>query len=275
MIDLKRALCIATVIGVGGCSRQVVSTPATPSPAANIVSNFRIEPRVVSSGDVTEGTVTLQVEAVAGTSLTLSSSDSAVVVPPAAAIPQGTTAMTFPISTTPVERDTLVTLTANAGGRPYSTTLMVLHVAANGLWYENKPGGPHAHYTADNSAITARCTYSTLIIRVNTFDFQLSLSARAGSALRPGRYENAGLSLSATQPSMFVNSGLGQLCGAAFPGGSFVVLEADMPRSGEVRRFVGSYDFRCPDGSSVLRGEIRLTNPSPAIAGPNAEGCVQ
>jgi hypothetical protein len=90
----------------------------------------------------------------------------------------------------------------------------------------------------------------------------LQFGAPRGTPMRPGTYEGATRTAfrSATAPGIDVSiSGSG--CNTTT--GRFVVSEADFSTTGEVRRFVVTFEQHCNAMPPALRGELRLTGPFP------------
>ena len=100
--------------------------PGAPPPGAVTVSSLALTPSSVSGGASSSGTVTLSGSAPQGGAVVaLSSSSSVAGVPGTAAVPAGSTTVTFAITTTTVTTSTPVTITASFGGVSRTATLTV------------------------------------------------------------------------------------------------------------------------------------------------------
>ena len=95
--------------------------------AAGALAAFTLNPTVVVGGNPSTGTVTLTAPAPPGGALVTltSSSSSRAAVPANVVVAAGTTAKSFTVTTTPVKRDSGVTLSASYAGVKKTSKLTV------------------------------------------------------------------------------------------------------------------------------------------------------
>jgi hypothetical protein len=109
----------------GGITRSEFVNLAASATAPSLVS-FAVSPTSVTGGTNATGTVALSAAAPAGgVSVTLSTGNSAVQLPPVITVPAGQSQVSFTVTTTQVSASTPVTLTAFSGSTTRSTTLTV------------------------------------------------------------------------------------------------------------------------------------------------------
>jgi hypothetical protein len=228
----------------------------------------------VISGRATQGTVVVQRAASGGTTVQLSSSDRSVSVPSAVTVASGSNTVSFPIATTPITNDVIVTITATLSGRSYKATLTVWHVSANSSIYEVSGRAP-VRYTSEDATFFATCSGHSLDLRINGFEWRAVFSATLNTALRPTTYEGTMPNFSG-RPGISVDGPSVPQCLRSDSSFRYVIDEMDLPPRGPVRKFVARYEVQCRNGSSSLRGEVLLTNPSPSIVvSPGLQGCSQ
>lgn len=109
---------------LGGSQTTILSVTAPPVTITPL--SLTLAPDTVGGGAPSTGTVTLTGPAPAGgLSVTLSSSSGAATVPTSVAVPAGAVSATFPIASTSVKAQTVVTLTAALNGAAQTATLTV------------------------------------------------------------------------------------------------------------------------------------------------------
>jgi len=223
-----------------------------------------------------QGTVTLEQAVTSDTTVQLSANDAAVSVPQSVIVRSGSNSATFPITTTAVDSDHGVTVTATFAGRPYVMTFQIWQLADNDFSYEAAPNGGFGHYTAATATLAASCSENNVTLNVvsgGLTQWLITFGAPPRIALRPGVYDNTiGV---VDQPRIIVATAplLSSSCAGA-PPGRFLITEMDVPARGPVRRFVGSFELFCRDGRSVT-GEFRLLSPTSSVIPSGRIGCTQ
>jgi len=263
-----------------GCTAQSPpgswwSPTTSPTGPPTAVTNISLQPRALNGGGLSQATVSLNQPAAGATTITLSASDPSAVLPVSVTVPSGATTATFPIATSPVSADSIVTIGTSVSGKSYKAALALWRIAPNSFWYDLTPNGAFAHFTTENAAIQASCTGSRLEARINNFDWTATFSAIQGEPLRPGTYAT-GARFATGSPWLYLSP---QQCSSfgssSDPVGQFVVEEVDLAPRGDVRRFVSTFELRCADGSNTIRGEIRLANPPNQFGSSLAPTCYQ
>jgi len=115
--------------GTGACS---VTMDAAKSVSANFnftppaeLSSITVSPTSVIGGNSSTGTLTLTQAAASNVVVTLSSNNASATVPPLVTVPQGATAASFSIGTTPVASSTLAGISAVYNGVTKTATLTI------------------------------------------------------------------------------------------------------------------------------------------------------
>ena len=111
----------------GSSKTAVLSVVAPPT-----LASFTLAASTVTGGASTTGTLTLSAAAPAGrtTTVTLTSTDPSIQVPPSVAIPSGSTTATFAVTTLVVTSQHVATITATLGSVMLNATLTVTPAAA-------------------------------------------------------------------------------------------------------------------------------------------------
>ena len=248
--------------------------PAVPVPVSVLFSTT-MSPAGLIGGRPSEGRLLLTQPAPAGgKTVALSTDDPSVTLPPNAHIPQGADAVTFPVTTAPVNADRQATITASLDGRTASGTLSLWSLALPTFFsFSNETVAPNGdrtfvtrRVTADSGRFSAFCSRHRVSIWISSSAQSASWSAEfmsrnTSTPLRTGTYQVQCTVLGGCSfemgPTLSL-SGTG-ICGAV-PGGSFTIHELDMTSRGVVRRFYATFEERCT-GTSRVTGEVRLTNP--------------
>lgn len=226
------------------------------------------EPPAVNGGGVSRGTITLNREAPeGGAQVQLSSSNAAAQVPATVAIPSGARSVTFAVATRSVPQDVNADIVGSVSGR---TTLGVYALLPTSFTWISEPGDPiwrggYGRHTPDNASFVARCERDELMVQIDsrvTLHSSIRLSAPRGTPLRPGTYEGATRTAfrGAGEPGLDIGI---NATGSNTVRGRFVVSEADFGASGEVRRFMATFEQYCGNSTTAVTGELRLTGPFP------------
>lgn len=115
-----------TVTASLGSSEATASASVSETDPATHADDLTVSPDVVVPGDGSTGTVTLDCEAPpSGTTVTLSSSDPGIGVPPSVIVPAGQLSVSFPITTDAGLGDGQFEISASAGGDTRHATLTI------------------------------------------------------------------------------------------------------------------------------------------------------
>ena len=115
-----------TVTASLGSSEATASASVTETDPATNADDLTLHPDAVVAGNGSIGTVTLDCEAPpSGTTVTLSSSDPGVGVPPSVIVPAGQLSVSFPITTDASLGDGQFDISATAGGDTRQATLTI------------------------------------------------------------------------------------------------------------------------------------------------------
>ncbi len=115
-----------TVTASLGSSEATASASVSETDPATHADDLTVSPDVVVPGDGSTGTVTLDCEAPpSGTTVTLSSSDPGIGVPPSVIVPAGQLSVSFPITTDAGLGDGQFDISASAGGDTRHATLTI------------------------------------------------------------------------------------------------------------------------------------------------------
>jgi len=123
---IDEAQTVEVTVEYAGVSRteQVTVTPADQ--VAPELDRFTIVPSQILGGRTAQATVRLTAAAPAGgVQVAVSSSSPAAAPPEAVTVPAGQTQLRFPVATSPVDSDTVVTITATLAGESRATQLAV------------------------------------------------------------------------------------------------------------------------------------------------------
>lgn len=233
-------------------------------PPGNLAA-VEIAPSSTIGGEDVRGSVSLVAPALAPVDVTLSSSDSAAVVPRTLTIPAGAAAGTFTIRTSVVasRRELVISATLGTESRTISLRLDPRPLETF-FAYESAPGdaiglGRSERRTppADPIAADVLCSQNWVVVRIGPFERQwgVEFSAPWGQRLTPGSYGiRSSLTPNSTGPGLSV-SGNGRGCTKV--SGSFEITEAVYGSSNNVERFRATFQQQC-DGGPPLRGEISL-----------------
>jgi hypothetical protein len=268
----------ASVLALSACSQSfgdawwattpVAPSPASSTPAALTIINLVFEPRMLTGGATSVGTLSLdRVAGGGGTEVRLSSSDPAVTVPTAVLVPPGARSVTFPVGTRAVSRDVNVEVVGAADGVTGRAAIDVFAILPTSLTWESDLEDPvfrgrSDRLTPENATFVARCERDTVMVQIDgpgNRDASFRFEPAQGGRLRPGSYDGAMRFATPTIPALDVAvNGTG--CNAS--SGRFVVSQADFASNGAVRRFVATFEHFCV-GRRPLKGELRLTGPFP------------
>ncbi len=115
-----------TVTATLGSSEATDSASVSESDPATNADDLVVNPNTVVPGNGSTGTVTLDCEAPpGGTTVTLSTSDPGVAVPPSVIVPAGQLSVSFPITTDPALGDGQFDISATAGEETRHATLTI------------------------------------------------------------------------------------------------------------------------------------------------------
>jgi hypothetical protein len=284
---------LAVILCVSGCESRAprwweqspsfplpASPSPTPAPTAVTAIHVAFEPAVLNGGGTSRATVTLSIPSPdSGTIVQLASNNAAAHVPATVMVPGGMRSTSFSVATQSVPQDVSVEITGMVGNVSGKAVLGVYALLPNSFTWISDPADPlwrgqHGRHTADNASFLARCERDELWVQImsRVSSGQLiHLGAPRGTPLRPGTYEGAvrTVSRSGTQPGIDIAiNGTG--CSNRYAG-RFVVTEADFSATGQVRRFVATFEQFCLNSPTPVRGELRLTG-TPA---PFAASCIR
>jgi hypothetical protein len=117
---------IAFVVGGAGAPALDVLTNTTGGvPPSLGVASLSLNPTAVTGGNSSTGTVTVTAVAQASTTVAITSSNAAAIVPASVVVPAGSSARSFTISTTQVGATTSAIITASLNGTSRSATLTI------------------------------------------------------------------------------------------------------------------------------------------------------
>jgi hypothetical protein len=115
----------------GGVSKSIFVTVHPDPNAPSIIQSVSFSPSTVTGATSSTGTVVLNTPAPAGgTSVTLSTSNATARAPGAVTVAAGQTSVSFPVTTSAVASNTLVTIQAIVGGKSLSGSITVTPGAA-------------------------------------------------------------------------------------------------------------------------------------------------
>jgi hypothetical protein len=244
------------------------AVPAPPPLAASPYTLFAVtaSPLGMLGGSSARGTVVMTAAAPpGGTVVTLSTSDSAVSVPPAVTVPPGRDSVDFDVVTSPVDSDRQVTLVASIPERRTDVSLALWSVQPTFFSFANDPPSSviPAHRAVPPAAtFTGFCSGNRLDVSIREGSSNSSfVRIRAGlnRRLAVGTYDIDRATITTTSPDLII-SGSTASCGGS-EGGHFVVRESDLAPDGTIRRFWVSFELRCPGVTTrVTRGDLRLTD---------------
>lgn len=259
--DRLRIVAAAVLLTTAGsCSNSPMSPwwerPADQASLA--VTALTFTPPALNGGGTAQGTVTIGANAPpGGTRITLTSSIGAAIVPAAVVVPADARSVVFTVTTLPVAADAYASITASLPGQFRSALFPVWAQAQNSLWYASDPDADRVlfkHYLPATATFQAYCGRGTVSVTVRGNDGTSAFVAFTGGARAPsvGSYESAS---GPNAPFFFLD------VGCAFSSSRFVVSESDLTDAGMVRRFVATFEERCPGYTGGRYGELVLTNP--------------
>ena len=269
-------LCLVALSGACSDPKSIFETPTSATPTPNgppiptpvsTIVDMVFEPRALNGGASGTGTAILTVPAPAGgLTLQLSTNDGAVAVPSVVTVPAGASRADFRVSSSPVARDTTVSVNATAGDRVVTRPLGVWAVLPTFFTWFSDAGdwvgsGEFGRMTTETAAFTASGSASEVNIRVNGTGLEfwgLTFAPVRGGQLHVGTYEGATRSAfrDNASPGLDVS---GRSHGCNILAGRFEILEADFS-GGQVRAFRARFQQHCENGSPALIGEIRFTS---------------
>ena len=248
---------------------SVVMPAPVPIPTSTL-SAVTVRPQAVVGGNSGRGSALLTLPAPpGGISVTLSTSDPAVSIPPSVNVDAGRDSADFPFTTSAVGDDHPALVVGTIPGRTVTTSVVLWSMVPTFFSFASDPGdfvgsGGVRRFFAPSSRFTASCERNHVEIRIE--DSQLrefwsaNFSGPPNVPLRIGTYvaerwpfaRGAGMDI----------GGAGRGCNTL--SGQFSVREADYGPNGTVRRFWASFEQHCGNGSPALVGDVRVTNV-PAI----------
>jgi hypothetical protein len=281
-----------------GCNQQtsLISTPVSPTPTTPLpapgmsqtplppgrgpsdVANMSLERHGVIAGASIVATVDVFTDAPAGgTIITLSSSDPAASVPPAATVPAGQRTVDFIIATNASSGDRQPVITARGGSRTAIAVLSIFGRMPIFFWWDSDrgdvigEGGWNRHYPG-YSEMTAVCTSNEVRVEMDAQDpeiWTVRLKAPAGQPLAIGSYESASQIGSSGPHATMMVSGRHQSCREV--SGRFVIHDLDL-QNDRVHRLHASFEQQCLNTgtSGWLRGEVRIADMP-----PSGDGCLR
>lgn len=268
---LRRINSLAVVLfplAICGCEQAPAGFPShtTPTPISQPFA-IDVAPRAMFGGGSGVGTVTLSAPAPSGgLQVALSSNHQAVAVPQTIVVPAGAFSAEFTFTTQTVPADVTVSLQASAAGRSTTNAIAVWAVLPQFFSWSSEPTtfppSQIGRRTNANAQFTASCFGSNVTIsaRDGNSSWGAGFGAPLGQPLRVGVYENAESNLIVrTGPGLTVGVDVSPPCSTS-PTGRFVVHEVEIRGGGVVNRFWASFEYRC-NGSTFLRGDVRVTNP--------------
>ncbi|MET0753293.1 MAG: hypothetical protein ABWZ66_07960, partial [Pyrinomonadaceae bacterium] len=131
----------------GSSTQSAILTVTPPANNAPSIVGLTLNPSSVTSGNNSQGTVTLSAAASVPTTVTLSSSSAPLVsVPASVTVPAGATSANFTVSTTQLTSQFTATITASLGGLSRSATITLTPAPAA----SDTVGISKAEYSASN-----------------------------------------------------------------------------------------------------------------------------
>jgi hypothetical protein len=260
----------------GGETRT--ATLVVKSPAPPVLDRLQVDPSF-EGGATTVGTVHLDKPAPSAIVVTLSSQNSALIaVPPSVTVSAGASSATFTLATRTVSVETVVTISASAGGQtrtadvrlrprtvpPAGSDTFFSFTSASG---DRVGQGRSATYRPSNATFSANtCSnrqYINIDVRVSANEQWTLQFVGPQAPLLPGTYNSNG-SRDPGEAYFFVEASLGRYCSR--PIGRFVVTEAEYGSGVTIRRFRASFEQRCERSDApLLTGEINLVAPPLAV----------
>src|SRR5918993_2792543 len=128
---IRRVLCLGLLsASMCNCAEQPApswwNTPTSPTEASLVITSLTIEPRALTAGRSTQGTLTLNEALRIPATVQLSATHPSVSIPSSVSVAPGSAGGTFPIDTTEIDRDMVVTITASVADRKYNAAFTVL-----------------------------------------------------------------------------------------------------------------------------------------------------
>jgi len=218
------------------------------------------------AGESTTGTILLSHPAPAsGVVVTLASNDpGAVVSPQVATLAPDQDRMTFTVTTSAsFAQDRMVAITGSMNDVSTRRTLQVwlMPRAQTFFAFINEPGdylgqGTIVRLVSPETAFRSSNTRATAVAISDTprFDWTVGFYAPLDSQLTARRYDNVTSSVDPTHAAMLIT---GQVRSCTMTGW-FEVREISLTASGDLARFDATFEQRCSDSPSTLRGEIKF-----------------
>ncbi|MDR3690945.1 MAG: hypothetical protein P4L46_16320 [Fimbriimonas sp.] len=153
-----------------------------------ILSKLTIFPNIVPGGQTASGTITLRTVATGDTYVKVISNNPSVSVPSTVAVPNGSTSVRFPITTTANTKRITVTITASQGSKQDSSTLTIVPLSIEGLSLSPSSVTGGAASTATVTLTAAAPSYGAVV----------RLSSSSSSATVPSSVFVSGGSTTAT-----------------------------------------------------------------------------
>lgn len=189
-------------------------------------------------------------------------------------MPAGGDRVEFLLGAFDVSADKQVSIAGSVPGRTAATELTLLaipnadtHFAFVSYLGDPVGKGEFRRFTAADASFAATCVAGRVTIDIvgrPADRWTGRFGAPRGAGLQPGVYENAGspspnpLSPNSNGPEMGI-SGNGVACTSS---GLFVVHDMDLSLTGVVRGFSANFEQRCQGRADVLKGWVRVTNPT-------------
>jgi len=243
-------------------------TPPTGTLGSGIVSVV-VNPPALNGGGVSLGRITIDRDAPPGGAVVqLSSSDVAAQVPATLTIPAGTRSMTFAVTTRTVPNDLTVEIAGFVSGASGRTTLSVYAMLPNAFTWISDPAdaiwrGRYGRVTSMNATFLARCERDELWVQISSpvdGTSLIQLGAPRGTPMRSGTYEGATRTAFRAPGVPGIDIGINGT-GCNTTNGRFVVSELDFGATGQVNKFVATFEQLCQGSPTPVRGELRLTGP--------------
>lgn len=278
MVKRCRLLALIVIVLVAACNQRhpiqensvdvgptvtVAPIPAPPPANTNTLSMFALRPRGLIGGSSARGIVVLTRPAPAGgTTVTLSTTDPALGVPPAVIVAAGQESAEFALTTQPVPSEREAAVTAAVPERSASASFTLWNVEP--MFFSFAHDDPLFSGVDPARRVLPPAATFVGFCNTNIVEFRIAEGARDswvgrvnGTANRPLARGTYVVAAAGARPSISLG-GTGMACTGGY-NGQFTVREADYQANGTVNRFWASFDLRCNNaGSPPLHGDVRF-----------------